>query len=302
MLLDLVKKFVKRVEKDKLPLIGVILRNKDEVIFKHKFVETDTRNIFSHSKSFTSILVGYAVMEGYITIDTTVGEVFGDLLDGTEDPKVKDIKLRHFLTMSSGFNKSYLMNSVGPQEEDSGYPDPLLFMLHRKVEIEPGSKFTYSNGDTYMALRMIEKRIGKPIQQYFYEKIFKPLNMGNPIVQCDPCGRVFGASGMVLSLENQSKIAKILLDPPNHEYFKQMKSVQIKTGGDELGDCYGFQFWITSKYNTYRADGLFGQVTMIFENEGLAISYQCLDGTDQGLVLKVFEEEILKPYKENMQK
>ena len=292
-LVDLAKRFQNRIEKENLPVIGSIVRDKENILYEHMFKEVDNRNIFSHSKSFTSILIGYAVMEGYLTLDTRLVDVFSDMLDGSEDERLKEIKLRHLLSMSSGFNQQHLMGIVF--DPTCAYPDYLKYMLKQKVEKTPGSTFCYSNGDTYLALRMMERCVGVSAQVYLYEKIFKPLDMGNPIVQTDFQGRIFGASGYVLSLQNQAKIAKILLDLPQNDYFLQMKSRQVDTLCDELSDHYGFQFWISSKYNVYRADGMWGQVTVVFEKEGQVISYQCLDNTDQAYILKVFEDEVLLP-------
>lgn len=300
MLIELVKNFVQRVNKDKLPLIGVLVTNGEDVLFEHTFKEVDTRNIFSHSKSFTSIAIGKAVEQGYISLDTKVTDVFKDELDGSEDPRLKEIELRHLLTMSSGFDSPLLFNLVKGGSE--GYPDYLKYMLSQKVKVDPGSKFFYSNGDIYLATRMVEKRLGKPFQLWLFDEIFTPLGMGNPVVQTDLQGRVFGASGYHMSLKNQAKIANSLLKCPKTPYFEQMKRAMINTGADSLSDGYGYQFWVSSEYGTYRADGMFGQVTMVFESLGLAVSYQCMDDTNQDLVLKTFEDEVLKPLKNNMER
>ena len=76
-----------------------------------------------------------------------------------------------------------------------------------------------------------------------------------------------------------------------------MKTARINTGYDGLSDGYGYQFWISSEFGTYRADGMFGQVTMMFDSLGLAVSYQCMDDTNQDYVLQVFKEEVLVPLK-----
>ena len=39
----------------------------------------------------------------------------------------------------------------------------------------------YSNGDTYLVSRMVEKVYGKKFTQLCYEKIFTPLEIGFPI-------------------------------------------------------------------------------------------------------------------------
>lgn len=297
MVIELVKKFIERIKKENLPLIGILVTDGDNILYKDMLKDVDSRNIFSHSKSFSSIAIGKAIEEGYISLDTYLVDVFKDMLDGSEHPRLKEIKLRHLLTMSSGFDTSYLFNMTSGNEE--GYPDCLEFMLKREVKVTPGTKFLYSNGDIYLAVRMVEIRLGIPFQKWLYDKIFKPFDMGWPCIQTDLQGRVFGASGYVLSLENQAKIAKMTLKADNHPYFEEMKKAMIKTGGDRLSDGYGYQFWVSSEYNTYRADGMFGQVTMMFDNLNLAVSYQCMDNSNQDYIIHVFEDEVLKPLKIN---
>lgn len=291
MILTYIDNFIKRVNEEKLPIEAIVLANKDSILKEHRFTWVDTRNIYSHTKSVSSIIIGIAVKENIVSTEDYLIDVLKDELPENFDKNISKIQLKHLLMMSSGFDEDFLMGSVNgvPYAE----PDYLKFMLSQKLKKEPGSAFKYSNGDTYLAVRMLEKKLGYPVQLYYYEKLFKPLNMGNPVIQTDLQGRVFGASGLHLSILNQIKLGQYLLG--NHEidekYFLEMKSPLISSGGR---DSYGYQFWIrNSTRDWYMMCGAFGQHTYILTDLGLVISTQCPDNQEPVRLFEVFDEEIL---------
>ena len=78
--------------------------------------EETTSNIYSVTKSFTSALVGIAIDKGHIkSEEQTLGSIFSKNKIIKNDPLLKDIKIQHLLTMTSGLKTrdNHLSNYSG---------------------------------------------------------------------------------------------------------------------------------------------------------------------------------------------
>ena len=104
-------------------------------------------------------------------------------------PATKDITIRHLLTHTSGI--SYGSNDVRKIYDKMGIPISALYTLENKklgdiikilakcpLEHDPGEKFSYGMSIDVLGY-LIEVVSGKPIDQYFKERIFDPLGMSN---------------------------------------------------------------------------------------------------------------------------
>lgn len=275
----LIDNFIKEVEKKEGLVEAICISTSNKTIFKKQYIPRNFRNIYSHSKSFTSLMVGIAIDEKMIDLDTRLVEVFKDEIDDKTYDRLYEIKVRHLLTMSSGFNKAYLM-SIN-RRKGEGYPDYFKFMLSCNLEVKPGSKFVYSNGDTYLLGRIIAKVYNKNFTQLCYEKIFKPLEMDLPIWGCDPNGYCICASELFLNIQEMNKLGVLFLNNGKYkgkqivskQYIDYCATTQIKTDDTRWGD-YSFQFWMIPQGNGYRADGMWGQLTLIWPSYDIALSIQ----------------------------
>jgi CubicO group peptidase (beta-lactamase class C family) len=106
----------------------------------------DAFDLRSVTKSVTSILIGIAMEEGLIrNLDQTVGDYLGPAVPEL-DPQKARISIRHLLTMTSGLP----WRELGSVEQDYSAwvssPDPLLWMLARPFEHEPGTVWHYNTG------------------------------------------------------------------------------------------------------------------------------------------------------------
>ena len=63
---QLIRNFLDRIKKENNLIEAVCLSNKDGIIFKEQLTPRNYRNIYSHSKSFTSLMVGIAIDEKMI--------------------------------------------------------------------------------------------------------------------------------------------------------------------------------------------------------------------------------------------
>ena len=299
MLEGLIQNFKKRIEAEPITLLEAIcLSNKDGLLWKEQYFPRNNRNIYSHSKSFTSLMVGIAIDEKMINFDTRLVDVFKDEISLEAYNHFYHVTVKNLLTMSSGINKALLMGNE--KKQGIGYPDYLKFMFSQKLECKPGSKFYYSNGDTYLLARIVSKVYNKPFTQLCYDKIFLPLEIGFPIWGCDPMGYCTAASELSLSVEEMNRLGILFLNNGvykgkriiSEEYVKACSTTQIKTDDNVWGD-YSYQFWMVPEGEGYRADGAFGQITIIWPKYNLTISFQRPEDDNIGRVLEILREEVL---------
>ena len=280
---------------------SICLSNSSGLIWCEQYTPSNRRNIYSHSKSFTSLMVGIAIDEGMLTLDTRLSDVFKDEMSKEEYQKLYKIKVKHLLNMSSGFDQPCLFTDQ--RISGQGYPDYLKFMFSLEVKVEPGSKFFYSNGDTYLLSRIVSKVYNRNFTQLCYEKIFKPLEIGLPMWGVDPMGYCIAASELCLSVIDMNKLGILFKNNGvykgkriiSEEYVKMCSSPQISTNGG-WGD-YSFQFWMVPECNAYRADGAYGQLTIIFKNHDYILSFQRPEDDKLNIVLDILREEVFNKIK-----
>lgn len=290
--------FKNRIDQEHNLVEALCLSNSEGVIWKKQYIGSTARNIFSHSKSFTSLMVGIAIDEGKISLNTRLVDVFKDEIDDETYKRLYAINVRHLLMMSSGFNQALLMGNE--RKQGIGYPDYLKFIMSQKLVYEPGSKFCYSNGDTYLLGRIVEKVYNKVFTQLCYEKIFQPLEIGLPMWGVDPMGYCIAASELCLNIVDMNKLGILFLNKGiykgrriiSEDFVDACSMMQIKTLEGNWGD-YSYQFWITPEGDGYRADGAYGQVTFIWPKYGYVFSFQRPEDDQLPKLLEIFREEVL---------
>lgn len=266
----------------------------------HRYTPKKPRLIYSHTKSFVATAVGIAIDEGKLTLDTKIIDLFPEYLPYITDERVKDIKLSHLLTMSSGFGSALLMSSN--RRRDEGYPDYVGFMLKREMKYAPGEKFVYSNADTHLCGCMVQRATGTTLLKYAHDKIFAPLDMGFPAWETDPDGVAFGGSGLYLDITDMMKLGILYLNKGvwngervvSEKWVELASSKQILTGHEAIWNSeYGFQFWLIGQQEgAYRADGAFGQFSIVLPKENAVIASQCCEENDVPKFVSMIQEHI----------
>ena len=291
--------FVKEVYDKQLGVEGIAIADGEKILMEHHFTPDQARNIYSHTKSYMSTAVGLAIADGKLSLDDRLAEFFPEAVPENAQPELFEIRLRHLLMMSSGFHEPYLMGAN--RRAGVGVPDYVKYMLSRPVKVQPGSEFVYSTADSILAGRMVEKAVGKRLSEYLYERFFEPLGQGFPIWENCPQGHPIGGGGMFMTLSNMLKIGQVylmdgkwkgqqLVDPA---WIKEATAKQIETPnpGNDIWVCgYGYQFWRNPYEDSYRADGAYGQLTMVLPKKGLIVAIQCPESGDLNKVKPVMHE------------
>lgn len=248
------------------------------------------RNQYSVSKSFTSAAVGIALRERLLTLEERLVDAFREDLPETVSEFLEQATVRDLLTMGLGQEHGSLMGEQRPFLKEKDF---VKYSLALPFSFAPGSKFVYNNVGPYLAGVLVQRRAGCDLVSYLVPRLFAPLGIQRPTWETDPMGYTFGAGGLFLCVSELLLFGRLLLQDGRWEgkqlipaeYLQEAVKPQIDNGGDG----YGYLFW-RGKYNSYRADGKYGQFAIVFPDDRavMALNAECLP---QHLLLNYLMEQ-----------
>ena len=228
--------------------------------------------LYSLSKSFTSTAVGLAVAEGKLSIDDPVLNFFPDDAPAEPSDKLKAMRVRDLLTMSTGH-----------QSEPKFTPDEpwvKTFLAH-PVEHKPGAHFLYNSPGTYLCSAIVQKQTGQTVLDYLQPRLFEPLGIEGAEWSTSPQGISTGGWGLFLKTEDIAKFGQLYLQKGQWNgkqlipasWIEQATAKQVSNGSDPTKDWdqgYGFQFW-RCRHGAFRGDGAFGQFCVVLPEQDAVI-------------------------------
>lgn len=287
-----------------------VLQN-DQCIAKQDWAPDIPKNVYSVTKSITSIAVGFAVQEGLFCLEDRVVDHFRGDLPEFVSANLADMKLIHLITMSMGFRTQYLMGNSRIALFESE-PDWVKYVLRQPVDYKPGTKFLYNNAGPYLLGVLIQRKTGMSLIDYLMPRLFEPLNISKPEISHCPMGYDFGAGGLILTVEDLAKIGQLYLDQGvwggkqliRREWVEQSCKPYIRSDNDasaangaiytegDLGSYYGYLFWIVND-DVYAARGKFGQYCIICKSKQAVISALSDEKKDHRLIMWLLEKFVL---------
>lgn len=237
---------------------------------------------FSVAKSFTSTLVGAAIMDGHIkSIEDKVSTYIPDLKGSAYD----DVTIRQLLTMTSGvkWNEDYTdpksdVALFNQHKAEDGMDVTVSYMRKLPREAPAGTKWVYKTGETNLIGVLVSSATKKTLSTYLSEKLWAPFGMeqdaswllgatGHEISGCciQASTRDYARFGAFMLGGAIVDDAAILPD----EWIASATTKQADIGVSGKG--YGFQWW-TYDDGSYAAQGIFGQGIFIDPKRRLVIA------------------------------
>ncbi len=251
--------------------------------------------LFSVSKSFTCMAVGFAVQEGLLSVDDKVVSFFPERFAARPCENMEKITIKHCLMMAPGFsgdphNFPYMrMDDVTNQfpysyhgftyrEERLDWTDNFLKTY---VPYEPGTEFIYCTQGTYILSVIVQKVTGMTVFDYLKPRLFEPLGITNATWQESPEGCTVAGWGLDMSAEDLAKFGlfmlhkgkwqgKQLLDP---KWIEDATSCQIKINNPaaKWNEEFGYQIWLCEYPGAYNGLGAFGQFYVVIPDKDAVI-------------------------------
>ena len=237
-------------------------------------------DVRSVTKSVVSLLVGIAVREGCLSLDSTLGQGLGP--EAPADPAKAAITVRDLLTMSAGLQ----WDELGNVDEYNGWvlsPDPVQYVLARPLVDAPGSFFSYSSAGFHLLSVMITNQCGRT-EDFAQTRLFDPLGIARPAWETfDDPPDVNGGAGIQLSTRDLAALGELVLHGGvadgvqivPAEWIGAATRAQIANGeATDFGGGYGYGFWIGLRngQSFVLAQGYGGQFVFVDRDKDLVVA------------------------------
>jgi CubicO group peptidase (beta-lactamase class C family) len=259
-----------KLSADSFPNIhSVLIYKNDQLVFEQYFRGKDERwgddlgiiehrqddlhDVRSVSKSIVSACIGIAITQR--TIKSAAQRVFDFFPEHNihDTGWKKDLTIEHLLTMTSGLEWNENIPYTDPRNSEiqmDNSPDPIEFVLSRRLISRPGSNWNYNGGTTELLAAILEKASGMKVDEFAQRFLFRPIGITTfEWVKVPGSPNPAAASGLRLRSRDLLKFA-ILYHQKGHWNNEQIipagwidKSLRshIERPG---GGGYGYQFWI----------------------------------------------------------
>ena len=258
----------------RLGIEGVHVVTDDGRSGERRWIDDIRRDVFSVSKTVTSLAVGMLAHDGLLTLDDPVLMHLPELAD-TAAPGTEAMTVRHLLSMTAGNGYVWL-------DEDADHPgDPARDFLTTPLIAEPGTVFDYRGGNSYVLGRIVHSVSGLDMRDFLLPRLFGPLGIRNPQWLRCPLGFPLGAVGLQLRTSEITRIAQLLLHEGIHDgqrlapagYIARMTAETTPTGMAEPDlQVYGLHAWLCGRDRAWRMDGLYGQFGIMLPEQQACVS------------------------------
>ena len=243
------------------------------------FRAEDAHTLYSASKTFTSLAVGIAIDENLLRLDDRVVTFFPDKRPGIVSDNLAAMTVRDLLMMAAGIKPDWTMRDL----EDT---DWIKVWLAKPCDETPGSHFQYDSMCTFMLSAIVQRVTGRTLLDYLNQKLFGPMHITQVDWEMSPDGINTGGWGLRVQAETMAKLGELLMNKGRWYgqqlvsadyieeacspliYYKDRKETDAPTDGNQ---GYGYQIWQCKWPGAIRADGAFGQYTVVVPQEDLVV-------------------------------
>ncbi|MCR5149635.1 MAG: beta-lactamase family protein [Clostridiales bacterium] len=225
--------------------------------------------MYSVSKSFVSVAMGFMFSEGRLTPQTKVIDLFPDFKPANTDEKLEQMTVFHLLTMTAGKSVSI----VSDKKRDTWVRD----FFKARWGYTPGEGWEYISENTYICGVIIKRLTGLGLIDYLTPRLFEPLGITRrPVWESDPAGQEAGGWGLFITTDELARFMLCLQQkgvydnnqviPADYVAWATSALVMNNRSNKNNHAGYGAYFWRNAMPGTYRADGMFSQFGIVFED------------------------------------
>ena len=233
----------------------------------------------SLSKTYAATAVGIAYTEGILRLDEKISAIFSAEMPAEVSENLGKMTVHDVLCMGTGMEEM-------PRPSVEWIRD----FLATPVLHEPGSVFFYNSTGSTLLGAMVCRRSGETLMQYLKPRLFDKIGIDSDNLRWTtmPDGIEVGGGGLFATTEDNLRLmmlyhnggtwddARIL----SEEYVRLATSKQIDTANEAANNPpaldnfvgYGFQIWMCRHPGCYRADGAFGQYSIVHPKLDLIVS------------------------------
>ena len=246
----------------------------------NNYSDSSLTNSFSMAKSITTMLLGKAIEQGYISdLDQRITDFIPEFLS---DSLGCLVTIGDLSSMRSGFDWTedyYSPFNVTTEAYYGGNIEKQL--LKRHFTNRPGEHFRYLSANTELLAIVLKRATGKDLAQYLSEEFWQPLGMENDALW-SLSGEIEKSFCCVFSnVRDYAKLGQLLLQKGNWNGVQLLDSAFIEKMITPCYDAfredepkkYGYSIWVDETYNPpfYGFMGHLGQRIIVVPDENLVI-------------------------------
>jgi CubicO group peptidase (beta-lactamase class C family) len=243
------------------------------------FTSSDRHEIRSCTKSVLSMLVGIAIDRGDLPgLDTPILDFFPGYEGADQETGKHALTLEHLLTMSAGLKTedSYLYGWVGLRKMRASR-DWAQYVLDLPLEVEPGTRFEYSNCVSQLMAIILQEATGRSLADYADEHLFEPIGIVDYTWEGSRAGDSWGFAGLGLHPLDFARLGYLYLRGGEWdgvqivpaEWVANSTASQIVAG--TLADGYGYQWWVDG--DMFMMQGHGGQLVAVAPAHDLVVVF-----------------------------
>ena len=224
---------------------------------------------FSVTKSVTSMLLGAAIKDGFIN---SVNDPIISYLPQLKNSHYDRVSIKQILHMSSGVDWNEDYNDPSSDVSiASAYNSLKLYNYLRTLgtSSEPGAKFNYNTAETNLIGGLVRSATSYNLSNYLEQKIWQPFGMEFDaywVLDYDHKEELGGCC-INATLRDYARIGIFAMNNgilENGINVLPREWMQQSTSPSPNLEYYGYQWWLDgSNYNSFYADGIFGQFIWI---------------------------------------
>ena len=243
--------FYRELEAYHLSTHAVILCRGDRILsecYYEPFHKDFKHRMYSVSKCFVSIAVGFCEQDGLLSLDDPMIKYFPEYV-AREGATAHGSTVRELLMMETTVEH-------GVNWFRSGTKDRTEIYFQAAEQKYPGTLFKYDSSANYMLGVIVEKVTGKPFLEYLKDKVLREIGFSeDAYCICAPGGHSFGDSGVMCTARDLLLFARFVLDKGTYNGKRYLNEAYINSALD-LRVCdedygfvnhatygYGYQFW-----------------------------------------------------------
>ncbi len=231
-----------------------LLMAKDDAVFAEAYWKPFDRDfchrMYSQTKSYVAIAVGFLEEEGKISLDDKIYDYFKDELEEPPSAYMQEQTIREMLTMTTATTKwDYWFSSKAKDRVQN-------YFAYNEAKQPAGTAWHYDSAGSQILATLVERVSGKSLFDYLYEKAFRHLGtFKTATILKARGGDSWGDSALVCTVRDMASFARFLMHGGtvdgkyimNADYIKAAISPlrdNAETGFDSpTAQGYGYQIW-----------------------------------------------------------
>ncbi|PHN06983.1 serine hydrolase domain-containing protein [Flavilitoribacter nigricans] len=235
---------------------SLLIVNNGQIAFEHyqePYAKDSLIHVNSCTKTVISLLFG-AVFKEQLDLNENRAAIDYFPEYAINDSLIRKIKVRHFLSMSSGLNWKGGIDATDVIRM-SNTSDWAKYVFERAVAEPPGENFHYNSGGTQVISTILHKQTNEGLMAFAQEQIFNPLGISAFKWDRTPKGIPKAGWGLHLKMQDMARLGYLLLKKGkwndaqilSDEWVAKMSAKHIAANSEY---DYGYQVWIPKTIGT----------------------------------------------------